>query len=205
MKSLFKIIILVTTISAFTSCQKQGTSLSTDNDQAKKTEAMVAESNRRLGLPNITKFTEKRFMKLIYELRDKETRTYSYFMNRDGKLIFLCNSIGYGIPAAVQYVNPQKFVSVDSGGANYNEDKLIPQPEPNGMFMPDSLDATYVLCTMNGQVKPVYTEPKIIVSPFKLKAYASLAPTPKKKATGGIKSIIKEYQKRKASKPSTVN
>lgn len=140
----------------------------TDDVQKKQTEKMVAEANRRLGLPNITKFTEKRFQKMIYELRDKEVRTFSYFMDMNGKLHFLCESIGYGMPAAVQYVNPQKFKRVDGG--QYSEDKVIPQPEPNGLFMPGSLDATYVICVdKKGKLHPVYSEPKLIVSPFKLK------------------------------------
>lgn len=146
----------------------------TDEIQKQKTEKMVAESNRQLGLPNITKFTEKRFMKMIYELRDKETSTYSYFMDMSGKLHFLCESIGYGIPAAVQYVSPQKLAKADCG--QYCNETPMPQPEPNGMFMPDGLDATYVLCVdPKGNLHPVYSEPKLIVSPFPLRAATNLA------------------------------
>ena len=140
-----------------------------DTVQAKATEKMVMEANNRVGMPGITNFTEKRFAKMIYELRDKEVKTFSYFIDMNGKLHFLCNSIGYGLPASVQYVNPQRIVR------HYNGASPITQPEPNGLFMPDSLDATYVLCTdEKGKIKPVYTEPKLIVSPFKLKAASRL-------------------------------
>lgn len=164
-------LIILSVLLTLTSCQK--IEESTDSIQKKQTEKMVAESNRRLGLPNITKFTEKRFQKLIYELKDKEVKTYSYFMDMNGKLHFLCNSIGYGVPASVQYVSPQKLAKA-SCGQHCNETSM-PQPEPNGLFMPDSLDATYVLCVdKKGKLHPVYTEPKIIVSPFKLRAIDSL-------------------------------
>jgi len=146
----------------------------TDDQQTKKTEELVAEANRQIGLPNITKFTEKRFQKMIYELRDKEVSTYSYFMDMNGRLHFLCESIGYGIPAAVQYVSPKKLVANVDKGSHYGEESM-PQSEPNGLFMPDSLDATYVLCVdKKGKFHPVYSEPKLIVSPFKLKSVRDL-------------------------------
>ena len=37
-----------------------------------------------------------------------------------------------------------------------------------GLFMPEGLSATYVMCMIKGKLKPVYVEPEIIVSPFKL-------------------------------------
>lgn len=155
MKHLLIFILLTTNCYAFF-----GLEASTDRQQEKQNNKLLKEANRRLGLPNITRFTEKRFQKMIYELRDKEVKTYSYFMDMVGKLHFLCESVGYGIPASVQYVSPQK-----DDRAHYS----MPQAEPNGLFMPDSLDATYVLCAdSKGKLHPVYSEPKLIVSPFKL-------------------------------------
>lgn len=160
-----KIIYLLLATFMLTACVER--TKSADRQQKERTEKMVREANRRLGMPNIKNFTEKRFQKMIYELRDKEVKTYSYFMDMTGKLHFLCNSIGYGIPASVQYVNPQKIAD---SGRDYGY-AILSQPEPNGLFMPDSLDATYVLCTNEkGKIKPVYSEPKLIVSPFPLKS-----------------------------------
>ena len=88
-----------------------------DTVQAKATEKMVMEANNRVGMPGITNFTEKRFAKMIYELRDKEVKTFSYFIDMNGKLHFLCNSIGYGLPASVQYVNPQRIVRHYNGAS----------------------------------------------------------------------------------------
>jgi len=144
-------------------CNSQQTG---DSKQGKQMAKAQAEANAKIGPPGIVNFTEKRFAKMIYELRDKEVKTYSYYLDMMGKKHFLCNSIGYGLPASVQYVNPMKPIT--GWPANYTE-TTIPQPEPNGLFMPDSLSATYVLCIdKKGKVKPVYFEPLLIVSPFKL-------------------------------------
>ena len=161
----FLIFILITF--SLIGCKESGGSA--DAIQKEQTAKMTKEAAMRVGMPGIVNFTEKRFAKLIYELRDKEMKTYSYFMDMHGKLHFLCDSIGYGLPASVQYVNPQRIVR------HYNGASPLPQPEPNGLFMPDSLDATFVLCTdKSGKVKPVYSEPKLIVSPFKLKETSRL-------------------------------
>lgn len=145
---------------------------STDAKQQAQTEAMVAEAQRLTGPPNITNFTERRFAKMIYELRDKEAATYSYFMDMNGHMHFLCESVGYGLPYSVQYVNPDKELSRANRGIT-----TIPQPEPNGLFMPDGLSATWVLCSDGeGGVRPVYSEPALIVSPFPLKHRQALRP-----------------------------
>lgn len=47
----------------------------------------------------------------------------------------------------------------------------VRQADPNGLFSPTSADGTWILMAdPNGgtAVKPVYVEPRIIVSPFKL-------------------------------------
>ena len=124
---------------------------STDQKQRAATEKMVAEAQRQTGLPNITNFTEKKFAKMIYDLRDSSITPYSYFMAMDGSLHLLCESIGYGLPYSVQYVNPERVYDRMYG-------ITLPQPEPNGLFMPDGLSATWILCSgVNGEVTPVYS------------------------------------------------
>jgi hypothetical protein len=87
----------------------------------------------------------------------------------NGNRHFLCQSIGFGIPASVQYVNPQVHRRVWLS-KNLSDSATLPQAEPNGMFMPDSLSATYVMCInpKTKKISPVYFEPQLIVSPFKL-------------------------------------
>ena len=147
---------------ALTSCFPE----SADEIEKQQTKKMAKDAAMKVGPPNIVNFTEKRFAKLIYELRDKEVKTYSYFMDMHGKLHFLCESVGFGVPASVQYVNPQRY---------HHNGATLSQPEPNALFMPDSLSATYVLCSgKNGKLQPVYSEPALIVSPFPLNNSGSL-------------------------------
>lgn len=141
---------------------------STNAKQAEQTEAMVAEANMRIGMPNIVNFTERRFAKQILERRDEVFTTYTYLVNLEGTVIFFCESIGYGLPYAVQFVNPKQIVE----RRYYNNGRLpsvIPQADPNGLYMPDSLSATWVMCANDkGEPTPVYVESEITVSPFKL-------------------------------------
>jgi hypothetical protein len=122
-------------------------------------EAMQQQSISSIGFPAIKNFREKRILKDIYELRDQSNlNTYTYIVSEmTGKLVFLGESIGYGIPAATQYTNPMKSAGV-------------PQADPNGLYSPASAEGTWIMLKdPNGKdVKPVYVEPRIIVSPFKL-------------------------------------
>lgn len=138
--------------------------------QRRQNEKLLQEATAQTGMPAITNFRERKMLKEIIELRDQTgLATYTYVVNEmQGKLMFLGESIGYGIPAATQYTNPQKDLwqsnSYGLGGIT------VPQADPNGLFSPDSAEGTWVLLKdPNGsKVKPVYVETRIIVSPFKL-------------------------------------
>ena len=167
MKKLFSVLIVCLSGTFLMGNDSGCYSDATDRAQRRQTENMVAEAHRQTGLPNIKNFTEKKFAKMIYEFRDQEVSTFSYFMDMNGNLRFLCESVGFGLPYSVQYVNPEKIV--------YRQGDNLPQPEPNGLFMPDGLSATWVLCSdKKGNVHPVYSEPSRIVSPFPLHSVQDL-------------------------------
>ena len=46
----------------------------------------------------------------------------------------------------------------------------VAQADPNGLFAPASADGTWVMCLdpKTKEVKPVYIEPRVIVTPFEL-------------------------------------
>lgn len=137
----------------------------TDKAQRQETERMVSEAHREVGMPGISNFTERKFARQILELRDTNLSTYTYTVDMHGKLHFVCNSIGYGLPYSVQYTNPQRR------DGRYESSLALPQPDPNGLFMPDGLAATWILCDDGkGGVRPVYSEPELLVSPFPLNA-----------------------------------
>ena len=140
---------------------------SSDKSTAKQMEQLLKDGERQTGLPAVTNFTEKRMVKWLYELRDQPNyRTYTYIVTMTGKLIKVCDSIGYGINASIQYSNPEKVYH--EAGANGRSATFMPQAEPNALFMPEGLAATYVMCVDGDDVKAVYIEPEIIVSPIEL-------------------------------------
>lgn len=143
---------------------KQGS----DEAQQKQQEQILAEGTAQTGMPAIKNFRERKLLKEIIELRDQDGLvTYTYIVaEQTGKLVFLGESIGYGIPAATQYTNPQK---ISEKNVNYGY-AVLPQADPNGTFSPESAEGTWVMLKdpRGGKVRPVYSEARLVVSPFKL-------------------------------------
>lgn len=143
-----------------------------DRRESEQTAALQDRASQAVGMPSISNFREKRRVRRIYELRDKPISTYTYIRNQmTNELMFLCHSVGYGVNASIQFSNPERMM-----WPGYADSMTIPQPEPNGLFMPEGLDATYVECANpdpKGQPRAVYVEDPIIVSPFKLRSVGS--------------------------------
>lgn len=153
-----------------TSCNIDPNALRNSDEQtAYNQEIMMREANAELGMPSITNFQEKKLAKMIMEQRDREDLIcYAYIVNHmTGKLVFLGKCLGYGLPYSTQYTNPMK--TVEGWPANGYCEQL-PQADPNGLFMPEGLSATWLMMIdpESGEPRPVYLEPEIIVSPFKL-------------------------------------
>lgn len=136
---------------------------SVDDKVEARTEKMMKEADRQIGMPNVMNFQQKKTMKMVYEETDKENLIGYAYLKADlsGKLIFIGKCIGYGVPFSAQYTNPERYVV---NGAT------LPQPDPNGLFMPTSSSATWLLLIDPATKKPrvVYIEPELVVSPFKL-------------------------------------
>ena len=131
--------------------------------ERKKQEEMSLQAVTQVGMPAITNFAEKRMFKDILELRDKNTPTTTYLVGMNNQLTKVCDSIGFGLPYATQYTNPMRV-----GGDGTHGYVTLPQADPNGLYSPASADGTWVLCVdhKDGKAKPVYIEPRILVSPF---------------------------------------
>lgn len=156
-------------------CEQQ-TQSNADREIQHKTEKAMQEANRQVGMPGIVNYQEKKNLKWIYELCDQEDFIcHAYLFNElKGEVgQYLGKCIGYGIPYSTQFSNPQRLVDVtDYGIDSYqsNDGMVIAQPEPNGLFKPEGLSATWLIMIDPNTKKPrpVYVEPTIIVSPFKL-------------------------------------
>tara|TARA_R110000796_G_scaffold248124_1_gene374527 strand:- start:7350 stop:7850 length:501 start_codon:yes stop_codon:yes gene_type:complete len=165
MKRLFMLLFCAVLFMSATDCESKPTA---DKIQAKQTEKSLGDANRQIGYPAIVNFQERKLFKQILELRDSENLiTYCYFFNElKGEIgQFLGKGIGYGIPAATQFTNPEKIANSYSQGGF----AILPQADPNGLFMPTATSATwYMLLDGEGVPHPVFIEPLIIVSPIKL-------------------------------------
>ena len=136
--------------------------------ERKQQEQMSLQAVQSVGMPAITNFAEKRMMRDILELRDRSVATTTYIVDMNGNRHKLCNSVGYGLPYATQYTNPQ--MPQRAGVSGSYSIYLLPQADPNGLYSPASAEGTWVLCVNPQTNKPVplYIEPRIIVSPFPL-------------------------------------
>lgn len=151
---------------------------SSSDVQRDRQEQIIAEAAAKVGMPAIKNFRELKMVKDIYELRDQTGLvTYTYLVNEhSGKLIFFCDSIGYGVPYATQFSAPTSIQRYHLAGRTNETDTLgtaeLPQAEPNGLFVPQAAEGTWVMCknpeAQADDVRPVYLEPRIAVSQFKL-------------------------------------
>ena len=140
---------------------------------ATQTAQAEEEMIRRVGMPAISNWQEKQWVKMLFELRDRaDLMCYAYIVAKNtGDLVFLTECVGYGIPYSVQYTNPVKLV--DRWGRPLEgsafEAHSMPQADPNGLYMPEGLSATFLIVKdAKGKLTAMYVEPEIIVSPIKL-------------------------------------
>lgn len=153
------------------SCEDDAPIPTADQTQKRQQEVLLKEATAQTGMPNIKNFRERKLLKDILELRDQDgLATYTYtFAENSGQLRFFCNSIGYGIPYATEYTSPER--PAGSYETPMQGNMALPQADPNGLFAPTSAEGTWVMCSdpkESGKVRPVYIEPRVIVSPFKL-------------------------------------
>lgn len=136
-----------------------------DDVAREKTSQAMEQAMQEVGMPAIRNWYEKKQAKMIYELRDQSDLVcHAYvFSQYTGLYTYLGRCMGYGLPYSVQYTNPERY---EYQGAT------LPQPDPNGLFMPDGLSATWIvlLDEKTGKSAPVYIESEITVSQFKLPA-----------------------------------
>lgn len=152
-----------------------------DSRQQKQQETLLKEATAQTGMPSIVNFRERKIVKEIIELRDQEGLvTYTYLENMvptvipghtvmGGKLTYVGESIGYGIPAATQYTSPQKVELYGRNSAAPYSWQVLPQADPNGLFSPSSAEGSWVMMLdkKSGKALPQYFEPRVVVLTYK--------------------------------------
>lgn len=151
----------------FSSCDNKKNSDQILGDQQ---EATMDEANAQIGFPGVNKFTQKKLFKQIFELCDQaDLICYAYLYNEmQGKVVFMGKCAGYGIPFSTQYTNPENLKKfIVRGGYEYH---VVPQADPNGLFMPTTSNATWVILQnpFTGDLAPLFCEPNLIISPWPL-------------------------------------
>jgi len=165
MKKPFIVVLLLITCFLFLTaggCSENAT----DKVQTQQTEQLLAEAQAEVGMPNITNFQQRKLMKMIYELQDQENLICYAYIKSDyqGKLVFIGKCLGYGVPFSAQFTNPERTIY-----PRYRNSATLPQADPNGLFMPTSSSATWLMMLdKDAQPRLVYLEPEIVVSPFPL-------------------------------------
>ena len=137
-----------------------------EREQNKRTTQLMNEAMRQVGMPNIHNFWQRKLLKMILELADDSNLiTYAYTFNQfTGKWRYVGRSLGFGVPFSAQYTNPVRIVD-DPYGDFCAGGKVIPQPDPNGLYMPTSSSATWViLISEDGSFNLTYMEPLLTVS-----------------------------------------
>lgn len=140
----------------------------TDKAQAIAQQQALEQAHAAVGMPAIQNWQEKRMVKDLYELRDKAIATHVYlFSEVNGCLVYLGPSVGYGIPYATQFSSPEKDIYASTSSSYHHN---MPQAEPNGLFMPANAEGTWIMLKdpASADVKAVYAEPRVIVSPFRI-------------------------------------
>ena len=146
------------------SCENQPSS---DAKASAQQEQIAKELAAQTGMPSVKNATMKKQLKMIIEECDKQNLIcYAYIIpEMTGRPVLLGKCLGYGIPYATQYTNPEKISRENQYGI-----ATLPQADPDGLFKPGGADGTWLLLIdpATNEPHPVFCEPKVLVTPFKL-------------------------------------
>lgn len=140
-----------------------------NSKMTKMQQSLTKTAGLKVGFPAVANFQQRRILKLVYEVSDKPTTTYTYIMDLYGKMHLLCNSIGYAIPYDTQYTNPEQVKY-----ASNNHPITVPSADPDGLYHAPNSKGSWVDC-VNPKTKKealVYVEQDVTTSPFKLRLAA---------------------------------
>lgn len=104
----------------------------------------------------------------IYNSQNQNSKTWDVITSYSGQFLFMCQAVGWPIPAAAQLSNPQQIAWSNSGGTTWSSG-VVGQAEPNGIYTGNT-QGTYILCIRpDGKISPVYTENNVQMFPFEVK------------------------------------
>lgn len=137
-------------VGTFAACSSQQMSY-------QQTENAVRSIIQNQPVPNLGGFSfEREVVRQTMLARNTNVvSTYTYMLIETvsgGQIIEICASLGYPIPYGVQITSPTL-------------------PEANGLFYPDSAEASWVNCVNpDGSITPTYFEPRVFTLPYRITA-----------------------------------
>lgn len=136
----------------------------TERDDTQRVQDQQAQYAKVQPIPFFDFSMDRDTLIQIYKAKNESRRTWSVVQSQGtGATLFICESIGFAIPADTQLTNPLQVIRGPWGG----EGQIVEQPEPNGLYSSKNTDGTYVQCVgPGGDVSPVYTEHKVTTYPF---------------------------------------
>lgn len=160
-----KFIIVMAAAAALTLTACGDNTNTADERQAQATKVSMDALDRETGMPRIVNGAQRKLLKNAYEDMDQTTLVYVYAQALDGRFICLGQAVGYGVSLGTQFTAPHTPEKYTNYGI-YEK----PQPEPNGLFMPESGAATIVnmVDPVTGKSRTALVEPNVITIPFKL-------------------------------------
>lgn len=113
--------------------------------------------------------TQSRLEIEVRSIRSKEVPTFTYIRSMRGPLVFAGESLGFGLIELVEFTGRPALVMdyADSGGSGFQK---LPQDQVSPQLMPLDISANWVSLkdTADGEYKPVYFGPDIVISSFPL-------------------------------------
>lgn len=171
-----KRIVLIAGVIALAGCNDIEGSDPASKRQADATRVAMNAADREIGMPRITNYSQRKLLKNAYEDMDQTTLVYVYTQALDGRFVCLGQAVGYGVSLGTQFtapIYPQYIHDASVDGPRSGTYELA-QPEPNGLYMPDSGAATIInlVDAATGKARTALIEPDVVTSPNKLPASA---------------------------------
>ena len=171
-----KLLICAASLLALSACGLQPRGDQATKRQADATRTSMNAADREIGMPRITNFAQRKLLKNAYEDMDQTTLTYVYVQGMDGRFVCLGQSVGYGVSLGTQFTAPiyPQYIRDTSAEGPHSGTYELAQPEPNGLYMPESGAATIVnlVDPATGKARTALVEPNVVTSPNKLPASA---------------------------------
>lgn len=138
-----------------------------DNPDKKESEAVDRQQEQYANGQPIPFFDfsfERDIYTQIYMARNAAVFTWTVWRSDFGQITGSCPSRGYGLPYDVQITNPLKYIDLTG-----EDNVVLEQAEPNGLFSSKNTNATWVFCQVPGDethYAAVYIEDRVTVYPW---------------------------------------